>query len=97
MSGPAVVFEHTQAPGGHEWGAAFETSVVSATGPTQIQNSCIHNSEHEPPTAAACEQCGGPFDRRHPHPRMSPKRFCSERCRRAAENVRAQLRRKQHG
>jgi hypothetical protein len=53
----------------------------------------ICNSELEPPS---CERCGGSFDRLHPHPRMSPKRFCSDRCRKAAENARANER-KQHG
>jgi hypothetical protein len=53
----------------------------------------ICNSELEPPS---CERCGASFDRLHPHPRMSPKRFCSERCRKAAENTRANER-KQHG
>jgi hypothetical protein len=53
----------------------------------------ICNSELEPPS---CERCGASFDRLHPHPRMSPKRFCSERCRKAAENARAKQR-KQYG
>jgi hypothetical protein len=43
-----------------------------------------------------CERCGARFDLLHRHPRMSPKRFCSERCRKAAENQRAKQR-KQHG
>jgi hypothetical protein len=63
-------------------------------GTDATQNTRIHNSEHEPPIG--CERCGAAFDRLHPHPRMSPKRFCSERCRKAAENQRAKHR-KQDG
>jgi hypothetical protein len=75
------------------WGRASDCSqtTLSRTDADLKTRTC--NSDLEPPS---CERCGAPFDRLHPHPRMSPKRFCSERCRKAAENARANER-KQHG
>jgi hypothetical protein len=75
------------------WGRAPKTPRPALRRTDAAVKTRIHNSEHEPPT---CERCYVAFDRLHPHPRMSPKRFCSERCRKAAENARAKTR-KQHG
>jgi hypothetical protein len=77
----------------HTGGGLFKLSGRIDAGPTAALNSPVCSSNHELPTAR-CERCGARFDHLHPHPRMSPKRFCSERCRKAAEHARANRRKR---
>ena len=79
------------------WGAPERLDRPDAvTGATQ--NSRIHNSENDHPRG--CEACGQPFpDDRLDLSRFrgwSPKRFCSEACRKRAESARARKRRKEN-
>ena len=77
---------------------AFE----SLKGPSPVtgatQNSRIHDWINDPPRG--CEACGQPFTNDRPDLSRfrgwSPKRFCSEDCRKRAESARARKRRREN-
>jgi hypothetical protein len=87
-SGPSADIRAQLDTGGKGW-----SKTVTSAGPSGSVNFRVGELKFDPPR---CEQCRAPFtsDRQDlsQYPRWSPKRFCSETCRKRAESARARRR-----